>query len=213
MRRILMTALASAAVAAASPAFAGTSLTLIESSDPCTLAYTGAVACQGYYGGNLDNTTVADQQSALNQLLTSPTVGTAVGGTAPTIDWNALKAAGSVYDATALGTGATANNLYFGTTLYGYVILGAHFGNNSDTSNPPPNVSAFWLFDFGTDGADHITFTPNSSGFSNAVLYTPRPAVPEPATWAMMLLGFGGIGMAMRRNRSRRSGTALMQIA
>ena len=26
-------------------------------------------------------------------------------------------------------------------------------------------------------------------------------AVPEPATWAMMLLGFGGIGMAMRRRR------------
>lgn len=27
-------------------------------------------------------------------------------------------------------------------------------------------------------------------------------AVPEPATWAMMLLGFGGIGFAMRRRRS-----------
>lgn len=26
-------------------------------------------------------------------------------------------------------------------------------------------------------------------------------AVPEPATWALMLLGFGGIGMAMRRRR------------
>jgi hypothetical protein len=26
-------------------------------------------------------------------------------------------------------------------------------------------------------------------------------AVPEPATWALMLLGFGGIGMAMRRQR------------
>jgi hypothetical protein len=25
--------------------------------------------------------------------------------------------------------------------------------------------------------------------------------VPEPATWAMMLVGFGGIGMAMRRRR------------
>jgi hypothetical protein len=36
-------------------------------------------------------------------------------------------------------------------------------------------------------------------------------AVPEPATWALMLLGFGGIGMTMRRSR-RRSG-ALMQIA
>jgi len=28
-------------------------------------------------------------------------------------------------------------------------------------------------------------------------------AVPEPATWAMMLVGFGGIGFAMRRRRSQ----------
>ena len=28
------------------------------------------------------------------------------------------------------------------------------------------------------------------------------PAVPEPATWAMMTLGFGGVGFAMRRKRS-----------
>ena len=35
-------------------------------------------------------------------------------------------------------------------------------------------------------------------------------AVPEPATWAMMLLGFGGIGMAMRR---RRQAPAFAQIA
>ena len=34
--------------------------------------------------------------------------------------------------------------------------------------------------------------------------------VPEPATWAMMLLGFGGIGMAMRR---RRQNGRLLQIA
>ena len=37
------------------------------------------------------------------------------------------------------------------------------------------------------------------------------PAVPEPATWAMMLVGFGGMGVAMRRNR-RRTVTAL-QVA
>jgi hypothetical protein len=35
--------------------------------------------------------------------------------------------------------------------------------------------------------------------------------IPEPATWAMMLLGFGGIGFAMRRSR-RRNGV-LMQVA
>jgi hypothetical protein len=36
-------------------------------------------------------------------------------------------------------------------------------------------------------------------------------AVPEPATWGMMLLGFAGIGMTIRRQR--RSGAQLMQIA
>lgn len=36
-------------------------------------------------------------------------------------------------------------------------------------------------------------------------------AVPEPATWALMLLGFGGIGMAMRRSRRRNGG--LLQVA
>lgn len=30
----------------------------------------------------------------------------------------------------------------------------------------------------------------------------PPPAVPEPGSWAMMLMGFGGIGLAMRRRSS-----------
>ena len=36
-------------------------------------------------------------------------------------------------------------------------------------------------------------------------------AVPEPATWAMMLLGFGGIGFAMRRGRKQNR--RLLQVA
>lgn len=35
--------------------------------------------------------------------------------------------------------------------------------------------------------------------------------VPEPATWAMMLIGFGAVGYSVRRRR--RSGTALFQSA
>jgi hypothetical protein len=35
-------------------------------------------------------------------------------------------------------------------------------------------------------------------------------AVPEPATWAMMLVGFGGIGWSMRR---RRTTCAVPQVA
>jgi PEP-CTERM motif len=49
-----------------------------------------------------------------------------------------------------------------------------------------------------------------STAQSGAILEIPR-GVPEPATWALMLLGFGGIGMAMRR--SRKSKPALMQVA
>ncbi len=37
-------------------------------------------------------------------------------------------------------------------------------------------------------------------------------AVPEPATWAMMLLGFGGIGIAVRRS-AKQGKLALKQIA
>jgi len=38
-----------------------------------------------------------------------------------------------------------------------------------------------------------------------------RPSVPEPATWGLMLLGFAGVGVAMRRSRKNRP--ALMQVA
>ena len=37
----------------------------------------------------------------------------------------------------------------------------------------------------------------------------PPPVIPEPATWAMILLGFGGIGYALRRRRK----TDLAQVA
>jgi hypothetical protein len=36
-------------------------------------------------------------------------------------------------------------------------------------------------------------------------------SVPEPSTWAMMLFGFGGVGVAMRRRR--RTGAQLAQVA
>lgn len=51
--------------------------------------------------------------------------------------------------------------------------------------------------------APHDTITVN--------IETPAAAaLPEPATWAMMLLGFGGIGFAVRRKRSTET---LAQVA
>ncbi|MFL6721942.1 MAG: PEPxxWA-CTERM sorting domain-containing protein [Sphingomonas sp.] len=57
-----------------------------------------------------------------------------------------------------------------------------------------------------TDGGQSIANVSlsDSSGFSNlqsvhAVFLSATAALPEPATWAMMLLGFAGIGLAARR--------------
>jgi hypothetical protein len=52
-------------------------------------------------------------------------------------------------------------------------------------------------FVFSTQGGNVTTFSASTT------------AVPEPAAWALMLLGFAGIGMAMRRRRR----PALAQIA
>jgi hypothetical protein len=93
--------------------------------------------------------------------------------------------------------------------MFGLTIIGAGFGSVAGDAG---NVSVFWLFDFGTTGANFVTLD-DPSGWSNATLYTTGspPGVPEPATWAMMLLGFGAAGTALRR--SRRRTTALAQIA
>lgn len=47
-----------------------------------------------------------------------------------------------------------------------------------------------------------VNYDANGNGtFSGNLFFTPGTAVPEPATWAMMLAGFGAIGFAMRRRR------------
>lgn len=44
------------------------------------------------------------------------------------------------------------------------------------------------------------TFSPGSSSYVTAK--SSIAAVPEPATWGMMLIGFGGLGAVMRRRRT-----------
>ncbi len=73
-----------------------------------------------------------------------------------------------------------------GTGIYSGAS-GTFMGTGSiDTRNPPPQLN--------------LRF----AGSINA------PAVPEPGTWAMMLIGFGGVGYSMRR---RRKTTAIAQLS
>jgi hypothetical protein len=61
------------------------------------------------------------------------------------------------------------------------------------------------------------TFTTTGGGFNDfkqlrVITSTSIPDVPEPATWGLMLLGFGGMGMVMRRSR-RSNSKMLRQLA
>jgi hypothetical protein len=52
-----------------------------------------------------------------------------------------------------------------------------------------------------------MTIISSTGGVSGTLTfdYTPTAAVPEPPTWAMMLLGFAGLGFAFRQSRRKAS--------
>ena len=130
----------------------------------------------------------------------------------PAISSAALVSGEIDYD-TVLGALSNLNGtatLNFGSlNLSGLTILGAHFGNNIESD--PNNITAFWLLDLGSTTTHTITLS-NGQGSSNAQIFAMggTPGVPEPATWAMMLLGFAGIGTALRGRAQQK---VLMQVA
>jgi len=74
------------------------------------------------------------------------------------------------------------------------------FGINT-TLNPQSFIYYYFAPEaFGAPGTyDSIAFAENSG---RLVVTELAGAVPEPSTWAMMLVGFGAIGTAMRRRKA-----------
>jgi len=140
-----------------------------------------AEACAGWYDGNLlNNPGIADQQAAL------ATLGFVWDG-----NW-------AVVDATKVGP--TGGNAYdFAGTLDGTAFIGVHKGKGGRTGF---EGTAF----FKVSGTGIDQFILNLPGGSSAVIYVPNGGgvIPEPATWAMMILGFGGVGTALRTARRRK---------
>ena len=121
---------------------------------------------------------------------------------------------GSISQALSLNVGqiytlsfAYSNNLFSGPLTASAEILldGVLFG--IVTHNSGTNANLDWQIfsqNFTAQNASttltfrNLTGGPNEGILLDAISVA---AVPEPATWGMMLLGFGGIGMAMRRQR------------
>lgn len=133
---------------------------------------------------------------------------------------------------------ASAGGLTGTTTIEGLVLGGSLFGlltfDGSLFVNPAPNTVLFNSLgltitlneqivsgDSITTNAINIGFTDFAvgTGLKNGSIilaqsqasFTGAGAVPEPGTWAMMLIGFGAIGASLRRRKTQRR--ALLQLA
>jgi hypothetical protein len=103
-----------------------------------------------------------------------------------------------------LPTGTSPNPTTLTATLTGQIVDSTSGGVTIDFNNN-------WL-SFNSDAGPFL-FSVNDVSVSPdsriQILSGQIQALPEPATWGMMLLGFGGIGFAMRRRRQ----PALAQVA
>ena len=148
------------------------------------------IACAGGYSGNMLQSSLTDPTGlAALVALGAPGTGTFLEAKLENLDSN---------------TGV----INFVTPLTGMTVFGFHAGGAGDGGQG----TFFFSFNAG-GGVDVITITDrlnsNATGLSNAALFQTAP-LPEPGTWAMMLLGFGAIGVSLRR---RRGNQELLQAA
>lgn len=74
---------------------------------------------------------------------------------------------------------------------YSSKYLGLYYGPTAGYPSQDPKAAASAYVRDNAEGSNFINYAFLASD------------VPEPATWAMLLLGFGGIGLMLRRQRAR----------
>ena len=194
MQTKLMLAAATLAAAFTTSAYAAKPPAAASTPPPAcanTNVVLNAVDCSGFYAGNLVQGAVgADEKAALLDL--TPSLLTNIGD-AYLVKLDAL---GGALDLT-----------FTGYQFYGLTYFGIHFGAAKGATMPPgldSQATAFYVVDFGNTGGNTLHL--NYSGSSNIAVYSTKDKpfdvpVPEPATWAMMIIGFGGVGAMVRRRR------------
>lgn len=190
--KVLATACAAAAFAIATPAAAST--VVIGSCDSVTDGDAQGCLFSGNINENPDPTNVnsyKNAEAAYNALM-NPDI---------TLNWITASDAPDFGDFGSItNDGGTSGT--FDLSGSGFILeyFAVKYGNQ------------FTLYEYlGTDGTGSWV-TDGKHGVSHIAFFgSPGTTVPEPATWAMMLLGFGAAGTALRR--SRRKDAKLLQIA
>jgi hypothetical protein len=156
--------------------------TIVSPCDPLADLSVQATECSGWYSGNLLNNGQQGANVAAQQLALS-TIGLNWDG-----NWNAI-------DPTKVNASGPGQNVFdFDGLLSGDVWIGIHKGKGGGDGY---EGTAF----FRLTASDLDSVSLKLNGASSAVVYAQQSPVPEPSTWAMLLLGFGVIGAAMRRRR------------
>jgi hypothetical protein len=92
----------------------------------------------------------------------------------------------------------------------GVTYTGTQLGLVSGAANgdqTAANTNGMFTFQFSSP-INGVTLSSTTNSFEIADVYAGAAGVPEPATWAVMLVGFGSIGAAMRRSRRKQLATA-----
>jgi hypothetical protein len=108
--------------------------------------------------------------------------------------------------------GASSGSISGGFNVEFCATAGPNCAGGANGGPKPGNTytGTFTLLFAGTTDPGTVTLTNDIVRFQNTTptgsdVGHPVPGVPEPATWAMMLLGFGVTGVAMRRSRRRKA--------
>lgn len=108
-------------------------------------------------------------------------------------------------DAILVKTSDTAGYLNGAAEATGTPVGRQRWGDYAAVTLDPTNANTFWLIGQYAAAPYEQTLPgyPAASGFSRWGQYVAAidAAIPEPATWAMMIAGFGFVGAAARRNR------------
>lgn len=151
-------------------------------------------------GATVANTTVGNDFAALGLTFTGATYFQCGGGCPSPANGIFISGTNTNGSFTVNFLNAISNFSAVNVNFSAFTASAFDSGNNLLGTSSASNFLQAVSFNFG--GISSIQFSTTTQFGVDNFQFTQNAAVPEPATWAMMLIGFGAVGFAMRRRSS-----------